>query len=700
MILYDSRRTALTLGRLLARGGEGSVYLVEGRPGQLAKVYTPAKPDYEPKLIRMRQNPPLAPGQTGGHHAIAWPADLLYDKGGAFLGYLMPHVQHAVPLFDVFNPRRRAQTLPGFDVRYLHRTARNLAAAVAALHARDYVIGDLNESNVLVTPTALVTLIDTDSFQVIEHRQAQIVIYPCPVGKPEYTPPELQGKTFIREMRQAEHDRFGLAVLVFQLLMAGSHPYRSRWLGAGDPPSVAEKIAKGWFPYAKAPAGPVAPPSFAPPLEWLHPPLADLVRRCFEGGHLDARLRPPAAEWTYALAEAERALVSCPKGHIYSGHLRTCPVCGSLGRATVPPAAARSAAPTPRVEPAGASRGATPPAATPPTGRAGSPPPRPASATTGRSATTPPASQPGPSRPASRPAQQPSAAPVGSAPRPGASRQPSPPPWTRPGSSPPWSQSAPQPRNAPRGATPRTGPTTGVPSGTPFGGVRSQIRWEWLRAFIVTWLMIQLGLKPQPRTAPPPPPPPPPPRPIAPRRSRWATVRRTAALVTVGGAIAAATLFAGDIGTWVAAQRDRLPSRLPSLAAPAPLLPTYIVQVDARQGWYQTSLSVEAGTRVDFEWVDGQWTTQTGQPTTGPEGSHFVCSQQLPPSQCAEPLPGAPRGSLIARLGDQVFSVPASGYIIASQSGALAFRINDADAGLADNDGQVRVKVRFASKTP
>ena len=307
MILYDSRRTALTLGRLLARGGEGSVYLVEGRPGLLAKVYTPAKPDYEPKLTRMRQNPPLAPGQTGGHHAIAWPADLLYDNGGAFLGYLMPHVQHAVPLFDVFNPRRRAQTLPAFDSRYLHRTARNLAAAVAALHARDYVIGDLNESNVLVTPTALVTLIDTDSFQVIEHRQAQIVIYPCPVGKPEYTPPELQGKTFIREMRQAEHDRFGLAVLIFQLLMAGSHPYRSRWLGAGDPPAVAEKIARGWFPYAKAPAGPVAPPSLAPPLEWLHPTLADLMRRSFEGGHLDAARADAAREAADADAAREDA---------------------------------------------------------------------------------------------------------------------------------------------------------------------------------------------------------------------------------------------------------------------------------------------------------------------------------------------------------------------------------------------------------
>ena len=34
-------------------------------------------------------------------------------------------------------------------------------------HVRGYVVGDVNESNILVTPTALVTLgMDTDSFQV------------------------------------------------------------------------------------------------------------------------------------------------------------------------------------------------------------------------------------------------------------------------------------------------------------------------------------------------------------------------------------------------------------------------------------------------------------------------------------------------------------------------------------------------------
>jgi DNA-binding helix-hairpin-helix protein with protein kinase domain len=91
----------------------------------------------------------------------------------------MAYVANAVPLLQVFNPRLRAKTLPSFNRRYLHRTARNLAAAMRALHESEYVVGDLNESNVMVTPSALVTLIDTDSFQVVRRVGAKPVLHPC-----------------------------------------------------------------------------------------------------------------------------------------------------------------------------------------------------------------------------------------------------------------------------------------------------------------------------------------------------------------------------------------------------------------------------------------------------------------------------------------------------------------------------------------
>ncbi len=326
--IFDREGNPLSIGTVVGRGGEAVVYRVIGRPEWLAKIYEPApRSNYGAKLAWMLDHPPANPTHTLNHPSLAWPAGLLYGQGNHLAGYLMPYIQQAVPILVVFNPRRRVETLAQFDRRYLHRAARNLAIAIGALHTSGYVVGDLNESNVLVTPSALVTLIDTDSFQVQETRGGEVVTYACPVAKPEYTPPELQGKSLSTTVRSPEQDAFGLGVLIFQLLMEGNHPFRAQWLGKGDPPPIEARIALGGFPYTSTPDVPVRPPKYAPDLDMLHPEISELVRRCFIDGHRDPRLRPDAFAWEKAIAEAEKNLVQCPNRHFYSEHLRICPVC-------------------------------------------------------------------------------------------------------------------------------------------------------------------------------------------------------------------------------------------------------------------------------------------------------------------------------------------------------------------------------------
>lgn len=333
MNVYDAQGKSIWLGESIGRGGEATVYRVRGQTGWLAKIYERGpRPNYSAKLTWMVDHPPENPTRSIAHSSLAWPSSLLYDSKHKLAGYLMPHIHAAVPILEVFNPRRRLETLPRFDRRYLHRTARNLSATLAALHARGYVIGDLNESNVLVTPAALVSLIDTDSFQVPEARGNQIVYHPCPVGKLEYTAPELHSLTIGNVVRRPEHDAFALGVLIFQLLMEGNHPFRANWLGSGDPPPIETRIAQGVFPYTTIPYSPVRPPRSAPDIKQLHPTLVELVYRCFADGHSDPQQRPVPEQWELALAQAENALVPCPNRHLYSNHLPQCPNCQPASR--------------------------------------------------------------------------------------------------------------------------------------------------------------------------------------------------------------------------------------------------------------------------------------------------------------------------------------------------------------------------------
>lgn len=220
---------------------------------------------------------------------------------------MMPRVPQGYPLHELYIPRSRRQKLPFFTYTHLHRVARNLSVAVSALHHRGYVIGDVNESNMLVNPSALVFLIDTDSFQIRDRCSG--MVYRCGVGKPEFTPPELQGKRFDRCDRTPTHDAFGVAVLIFQLLMEGTHPFDGVYLKPGDPPDP--RSDRRWLLRLQSACRSPAAQTLCSPSQDLHPRLQDLFHQCFDLGHQQPQQRPSPDDWAMALTEAEQALVSC-----------------------------------------------------------------------------------------------------------------------------------------------------------------------------------------------------------------------------------------------------------------------------------------------------------------------------------------------------------------------------------------------------
>jgi serine/threonine protein kinase len=325
-------RITLDKTQVLGSGGQARVFPVEAHPEWAAKVYH--KPDFRhaAKLAVMVADPPEDPMAARGHASIAWPLDLLVDSAGTVVGFLMPRVNGTRPIIDYFSPKTRRKACPGFNYFYLLRTARNLAAALHAIHSRGYVIGDVNETNILVSLTALVTLVDTDSFQVYDHGSGEC--YRCPVGRLEYSAPEVlarvgQGFSYASLDRATEQDLFGLAVLIFQLLMEGTHPFAGVYKGRAEAPTYSERILAGHFAYYQGREMPYEPSPVAPPFALLHPYLQRTFIECFVEGQNHPAARHGALAWVRLLDQLAREVIYCKANsqHVYWPHLKSCPWC-------------------------------------------------------------------------------------------------------------------------------------------------------------------------------------------------------------------------------------------------------------------------------------------------------------------------------------------------------------------------------------
>ena len=253
-----------------------------------------------------------------------WPIDVLRaSAGGQVVGLLMPSIAGQKPIHELYNPKSRLAEFPDTNWPFLLRSAANLARAFDVVHEHGHIIGDVNHGNAVVSPRAIVVLIDCDSFQAkLDGRW-----YPCEVGVPEYQPPELQALSSYRGViRTVEHDRFGLAVMLFQLLLLGRHPFAGRFLAAGDMP-IDRAIRERRFAYgAWAPSRQMAPPPAVPAIDVLSSPIAALFEQAFT---TMTGARPSAAEWVRGLSKLENELHTCAAnpGHAYYSRLSSCPWC-------------------------------------------------------------------------------------------------------------------------------------------------------------------------------------------------------------------------------------------------------------------------------------------------------------------------------------------------------------------------------------
>ncbi len=317
----DQRGQSLATGAELGAGGEGTV--LAGGADTVIKLYKvpPAAMKAE-KLAAM-----LAWQPQRTVRVSAWPQATVHQgAGGQLAGVAMRRIP-GVRLDFLTNTSERKALRPDLDWGFLVSVATNLAGAVEEIHADGIVIGDLNPAGILVDPQrGQVALIDMDSVQFADHRHR----YTCDVGRPEYTAPELQrGGSLGGVWRARSSDHFSLAVILFEILFLGRHPFIAKPLAGkhgGEMPDAGTAIMTRGYAYGRDRQR----YGWELPERWPTPELLPLyVQELFESAFgADPLKRPDATAWHRALLQIlVPRLVRCPADRRHVHPVTVCPWC-------------------------------------------------------------------------------------------------------------------------------------------------------------------------------------------------------------------------------------------------------------------------------------------------------------------------------------------------------------------------------------
>ena len=291
----------------IGKGGEGSIYKINGMPNFVLKEFIDSKrtEGRERKLLTMIASP--VSNKIMEH--VTWPKDVVY-KNGRFAGYVMPKINNNNKSLNVMYKTVKYNEKDEFIKKII--IAWNFCVAINSVHNAGQVCGDLNPNNITVNPNkGTVTLVDTDSYHITEKNRNRV--YRCEVGMPDYLAPEIHEKmkkykrldtaplpTFTRQT-----DLFALAVHIFALLMNGCHPFAnavdlSQNHASVVAPQPIENIRNGFFPFYMNKSG-LTIPKYAPKFDQLPEKIRKLFIRAFVDGHKNPQVRPDAVEWYNAL---------------------------------------------------------------------------------------------------------------------------------------------------------------------------------------------------------------------------------------------------------------------------------------------------------------------------------------------------------------------------------------------------------------
>lgn len=285
--VFDGQGAPQVMDQLLAKGGEGAIYPLRGRPEILIKVYHSEILKKRGRALQEKVEAMCKIEELRNERHLSWPLLSVYDEHKRWIGYAMRRA-NGQPMFKLAHTMLYKKHFPSLNRKRVTAYLINLLELMRFLHSRGVMMGDCNLQNILCDPASdAITLIDCDSYQVVIGNK----FFPCPVGMADMTAKEQQGADFSKVRRTEMSEAFSIAIIMFMALMLGRHPYDI--VGGSE---RAENLRRGDFPYGKGNKG---IPRGRWYNIWSHMPhrIKALFIRTFMQGANDPSQRATLDEW-------------------------------------------------------------------------------------------------------------------------------------------------------------------------------------------------------------------------------------------------------------------------------------------------------------------------------------------------------------------------------------------------------------------
>ena len=233
----DDEKGGGSLKRIIASqfvnsGGEGTIYQLDGASEfteshqYVVKIYNnPDKINVE-KLTKLKE---IFEQNRERRSRICYPRFLVYDKpkGGRCIGMLMLECESSDTLYNIVGSIQNLKNR-NWTRNELVTMAIDILDSFEAIHQMGLLMGDVNLNNILVAVgrvnrMPMSVIIDVDSFQIGDDER-----FLCPVFRHEFLSPRLQMQgeksNFLRTLND---EYYAIAVLIFNILFLGRHPYET-----------------------------------------------------------------------------------------------------------------------------------------------------------------------------------------------------------------------------------------------------------------------------------------------------------------------------------------------------------------------------------------------------------------------------------------------------------------------------------------